>query len=504
MKPSLSTAGPQARPGPETSIYRRAGGSGGQASSAVSPCEPKACQTRFVTIERAYRLRVYPTRAQAAQLARLGGACRWVWNWALARRSEAYKADGTRLNWVALSREFTALRAAPETAWLGDLPREPFKQVLRDQEQAFANFFAKRARYPNFKRRCLQMALRFMLDQRKEQVERGTGRWAWVKLPGLGRVKLRRTEPLVGRLRNVTFSRDAAGHWYACMAADGVPAPEAPTPMLDAVGVDLGVGSVAVLSDGRKFAASRELEAQQRRLRRYQRRFARQRDAAARAAGLDPSKPLPKGTRLDLSNRAKRQQQRIGRLHVRVAATRNDQLHKVSTAIVREAAVIAVEDLNVKALARSGYYRAFRRRFGSAAIGELRRQLDYKGAWHGRAVVEVDRFFPSSKTCSACGHRQAAMPLSVRRWTCPACGTDHDRDVNAAVNLCTEGLRLLASPEGAATAGTAGSHARGVSRALRASSTGGKAGTLKREAARKRSCGCSRATHQCELHMLCV
>lgn len=443
-----------------------------------------------MTIERAYRLRVYPTRAQAAQLARLGGACRWVWNWALARRSEAYKADGTRLNWVSLGRELTTLRAGPETAWLGELPRVPLEQVLRDQEKAFAAFFAKRARYPNFKRRRPQVALRFKVDQTRAErvVERGNdgGRWAYVNLPGLGRVKLRRTEPLVGRLRNVTFSRDAAGHWYACMAADGVPVPEAPAPLLDAVGVDLGVGSVAVLSDGRKFAASRELEAQQRRLRRYQRRFSRQRDAAARAAGLDPSKPLPKGTRLDLSNRAKRQQQRIGRLHVRIAATRNDQLHKVSTAIVREAAVIAVEDLNVKALARSGYYRAFRRRFGSAAIGELRRQLDYKAAWYGRAVVEVNRFFPSSKTCSACGHRQAAMPLSVRRWTCPACGADHDRDVNAAVNLCTEGLRLLAFPEGAATAGPAGSHARGVSRALRASSTGGKADTMNREVVRKR------------------
>lgn len=450
-----------------------------KAKVMLSP-ETDAAAKKFV-VKRAYRLRVYPTRSQAAKLARLGGACRWVWNWALERRSKAYKTDGTRLNWNALSRELTALRHAPDTAWLGELPRDPLSQVLRDQEKAFDAFFKKRARYPQVKRHSFQVAMRFTLDQQREQVERGDGRWATVHLPGLGRVKLRRTEALEGRLRNATFLRDAAGHWHASMAADGVPAPATVAPVLDAVGVDMGLGSVAVLSDGRKFAASRELEVQQRRLRRYQRQFSRQRDAAARAAGLDPAKPLPKGTHLSVSNRARRTQLRIGQLHVRTSAIRQHELHAISAAVVRDAAVIAVENLNIKALARSGYYRSFRRRFGSAAIGELRRQIDYKAAWHGRAVIEVDRFFPSSKLCSACGHRQAAMPLSVRRWTCPACGTVHDRDINAAVNLCVEGLRLIANPTNAATSESEESYARGVSRAERASNTGGSADTMNRE-----------------------
>ncbi|EQD27422.1 transposase, IS605 OrfB family, partial [mine drainage metagenome] len=122
------------------------------------------------TTARAYRLRVYPSRAQRLVLGRLFGAARFVWNWALARRSDAYQADQSKLNWVALSREFTALRHAPETAWLAELPREPFNQVLRDQERAFANFFAQRAKYPRFRRRGAQASVRFTLDQRRTQV----------------------------------------------------------------------------------------------------------------------------------------------------------------------------------------------------------------------------------------------------------------------------------------------------------------------------------------------
>ena len=164
------------------------------------------------TRERAYRLRAYPTRAQQRAIGRLIGAARFVWNWALSRRSEAYHADQTRLNWIALSRELTALKRAAETAWLAQLPREPFNQVLRDQERAVTNFFGKRAKYPRFRRRGGKASVRFTLDQRRAQVARGSGkeRWAYVELPGLGRVKLRRTEALLGRLRSVTLSRDAA------------------------------------------------------------------------------------------------------------------------------------------------------------------------------------------------------------------------------------------------------------------------------------------------------
>ena len=411
--------------------------------SEAAPAEAVSTIKRAYRL-RAYRLRVYPTRSQARTLAQLAGATRFVWNWALDRRTEAYRADGTKLNWVALSREFTVLRAAPDTAWLGALPREPFNQVLRDQERAFAAFFAKRAKYPRFRRRGAPHGLRFTLDQRREQVERGDegDRWARVNLPGPGTLKLRRTEALSGRLRSITL-RCEAGAWYASITADGVPVPVAAPAARAAIGVDIGLKDLIVRSDGVRVPAPAALRAQLGRLRRYQRHYVRQRDAAARRQGLDPAQPFPKGTRIEVSNRMRRTQQRVADLHARIAAVRREALHRATTDLVRNAGVIALEDLAVKAMSRAMGRRGFRRSVANAAPGELRRQITYKAQWSGRTLSVVGRWYPSSKTCSACVAVNKALQLKDRRWTCPACGTEHDRDSNAAVNIEREGLRLL-------------------------------------------------------------
>lgn len=417
------------------------------------------------TLERAYRLRAYPTRRQQRLLGRLFGATRFVWNWALARRAEAYKTEQPQLNWVLLSRELTVLRAARETAWLGELPREPFNQVLRDQERAFANFFAQRACYPRFRRRGGKASVRFTLDQRREQIQRGMNqeRWALVQLPGLGRVKLRRSEALEGRLRSVTLARDGAGRFFASITADRVPLAEAPAAATYAVGVDVGLRALAVVHDGqraRSVLAPKALAGRLARLRRYQRRQSRQIAAQMRSQGLDPSKPCPKGVRLGVSRRRCRTGARIAREHTRIGDLRRDVLHRASTGLVREAEVIAIEQLRVRAMVRGMGRRAFRRSVHDAALGELRRQITYKGARAGRRVVRVDALYPSSKTCSGCGAVNAALKLE-KHWVCPSCGAHHDRDVNAAKNLRAEGLRLLAvssSPTGERP----GSDARGV------------------------------------------
>ena len=407
--------------------------------SEAAPAEAVA------TIERAYRMRAYPTRVQVRTLAQLAGATRFVWNWALDRRRTAYRADGTKLNWIALSREFTALRVAPDAAWLGDLPREPFNQVLRDQERAFAAFFAKRAKYPRFRRRGAPNGLRFTLDQRREQVERGDegARWARVSLPGLGVLKLRRTEVLAGRLRSITLRREG-GAWYASITADGVQAPACAPATRAAIGVDIGLKDLVVRSDGVRVPAPAALRAQLGRLRRYQRHYVRQRDAAARRQGLNPAQPFPKGTRIEVSNRMERTRRRVAELHARIGAVRREALHRATTDLVRSAQVIAIEDLAVKAMARGMGRRGFRRSVANAAPGELRRQVAYKAQWAGRTLSVVDRWYPSSKTCSACGAVNKALTLNQRHWTCPACGAEHDRDDNAAINLEREGLRLLA------------------------------------------------------------
>ena len=193
-------------------------------------------------------MRVYPSPAQARVLAQLLGATRHVWNWALERRTRAYREAGESLNWFTLSRELTVYRRRENRAWLAALPRDPLVQVLRNQERAFAAFFAKHSAYPTFKRKGGPASVRFTLDQRRQQVRDDGGRWARVSLPGVGELKLRRTEPLVGRLRSITLQRDGAGRWFAALTADQVPAPVVTMPSEHAVGLDAGLRELLVVA----------------------------------------------------------------------------------------------------------------------------------------------------------------------------------------------------------------------------------------------------------------
>jgi len=410
------------------------------------------------------RLRLKP--AQERQLLRLFGARRFVWNWAIRRKEDAWRADGTKLNAVSLSREFTQLKASPKTAWLAELPREPFNQTLRDFDKAWSNFFAGRAKRPHRKRFGTVNSARFTLDQRRDLVDREGGR---VQLDGIGKVRFRVSEAMPGRLRSVTVSRDPAGRWFGSFTADGVPALASrigADAIVDAIGIDLGLKDAAVISNGethRKVAAPKHLAAQKKRLRRYQRSYCRQRDAAMVRQGLDPAKRIPKGTRITVSNRMRRRKAQIGALHAKIGDLRRNHQHQLTSSAVAGAAVIAIEDLNVKGMARGMGRRAFRRSVGDAGLGEIRRQLAYKATWRGRVLVAVGRFYPSSKTCSACGHVHAGLMLSDRHWTCIGCGAAHDRDINAAINIRREGLRLLAEgtgPEGR-TRRSRGTEARG-------------------------------------------
>jgi len=547
--PLTDTADPWADP----TVSAAANASDPAASGlAPAPVNPRA-RKRVVrpkipgTIERAYRMRVYPTQDQAHQLARLLGATRFVWNWALDRRTTAYRTEGIEMDWLMLSKEMTELRRAPATAWLSEMPREPFNQVLRNHDKAFAAFFAGRSKYPKFHSRRSQTGIRFTLDQRRQQVtgtgvgmgtgtnadtDTGTGtgtntainpspgvrqhrsrnqnqnqrrgrnkrqntapgatagtsvhagtgpgpkkanpRWAYVSLPGLGTLKLRRTEVLLGCLRSITLRLE--GHaWVATITADRVPMPTSkyvPTlaanpsaALRPAIGVDVGMKTWVVRSDRVTVAIPDALQLNQARLRRYQRHFSRQQDAAIRRHGLDPKKPLPKGTRLTPSNRMRQTSYRLARIHARIAALRRHLLHQLTTDLVRSAQVIAIEDLALQAMGRGmGRGRGgkgFRRNLSNVAFGELRRQLAYKAQWAQRQLVVVDRWFPSSKTCSACGAINRHLTLQQRTWTCPACHGVHDRDRNAALNLEREGLRraAIAAELAAAAAAAAASGA---------------------------------------------
>ena len=304
------------------------------------------------------------------------------------------------------------------------------------------------------------MAARFTLDQRRTQVDRDAGT---VQLYRIGKVRFRVTQPLIGRLRSVTVSRDSAGRWFAAFTADGVPLATPVPAQHTALGVDLGLKDTAALSTGQIVQAPKYLAAKQAKLRRYQRSYSRQRDAALTRMGINPNKRIPKGTRIPVSGRMRRRKMQIGTLHARIANARCNHQHQLTTRVVNAANVIAIEDLNVKAMSRS-MRRPFRRSVSDAGLGEIRRQMTYKTIWHGRHLSVVDRFFPSSQLCSTdgCDYRHRNLQLHERQWQCPQCHTKHHRDSNAAKNIENDGLRLLAQtgPDGH-TPRAKGTNARG-------------------------------------------
>src|SRR6266702_2278845 len=362
------------------------------------------------SITRSYRIRAYPNGGQRRLLERWFGASRWLWNTALAIRSEAYRVFGRNLTGDDLSLWLTQWKRTAGHEWLAAVPATCLTQCLRNQDAAFRNFCARRARYPKFKRRSAAASLRFQ--------DVGTA-WARgvVSLPKLGSLKLAESLPKVERPGLVTLSRDAAGHYHVSFCA------EVETSVLRithrVVGVDLGLTHLATLSTGEKIPNPKRYHARLKYLRQQQRCLARRQ----------------KGSR-----RREKQRLRVARAHDRVRQERQCALHTLTTRLVREFDLIFIEDLNVKGMARGLHARALH----DVAFSEVRRQLTYKSAWYGKILETVDRWYASSKTCSECQYRLDVLRLDERQWTCPKCGICHDRDINAARNLLAEGLRQLA------------------------------------------------------------
>lgn len=373
-------------------------------------------------IQRSYQFRFYPNAVQTVLLAQFFGASRWVWNTALAWRSHCYKIAGEKVTGVDFSRELTWLKKLEPLAWLASVPATVLVQTLRDQDRAFANFFGKRARYPRFKRRSQGASIRFQLDQRVVMNAYRAGEF--LKLTGLGLLDVRWSRVPGGVPKMVTVRRDACGRYFVSfMVEEHVDPLPAST---KSVGVDLGVNDVVVTSDGRKTGNPKHLNRYKRRLKLAQRRLSRKR----------------KG-----SNRWRKQSKRVARIYARVAATRADFQHKLTTGLIRENGVIALENLNVRGMTASAkgtievpgkkvaQKAGLNRSILDAGFGEIRRQIEYKAKFYGRTIVLANRFAPTSKTCSECGAYQADMSLAVRMWTCPDCGAVNDRDSNAARNI---------------------------------------------------------------------
>lgn len=358
---------------------------------------------------RAYRFRFYPTTEQTTLLSKTFGCVRWVYNRALANRERLYLETGKGSTYNQDAKLLTEWKQ--EAPWLYEVSNVPLQQALRHLQTAYDNFFAKRSGRPQFKSKKDIQSATFMSNSFRWD---GENLWlAKMDEP----LPIRWSRHFKGEPSSVTVTLDKAGRYHISFLVDEDIAPL--PPVSQTVGIDCGIKRAIVLSHGESVENPRFFAKDERRLAKAQRRLARKQ----------------KGSK----NRAKARLQ-VARIHARIADRRRDWLHKLTTRLIRENQVVCVESLQVKNMVRN---HTLAKAIHDVAWGELIRQLKYKAKWYGRTIVEIDRWFPSSKTCHDCGHVMDKMPLSVREWVCPSCGTVHDRDENAARNIESEGLRLL-------------------------------------------------------------
>jgi putative transposase len=369
--------------------------------------------------KRAYRYRCYPTPEQASVLARTFGCARFVYNWALRLRTDAYYERQERVSYAVTSAALTLLKREPATAWLNEVSSVPPQQALRHLDRAFRNFFEGHAKYPAFHKKHGAQAAEYSASAFRWDAASHCLTLAKMDAP----LPIRWSRPLPDGAQpsTVTVSRDTAGRYFVSLLVEEEIAPL--PPVTPAVGLDLGLHDAVVLNTGEKVGNPRFFHRDAHRLAKAQRRLGKK--------------------QLGSKNRAKARR-KVARIHARIADRRRDFLHQLSTRLIRENQTICIESLHVKAMVK---HPTLAQAIHDVGWGELVRQLTYKAAWYGRTLVAVDKWYPSSKRCSACGHVLGSLSLDTRSWTCPECGSIHDRDVNAATNVLAAGRAVSACGE---------------------------------------------------------
>ncbi len=356
----------------------------------------------------AHKIALDPNNAQATYFDRAVGTARFAYNWALAewqRQYEACKADPSlpKPSQMALRRQLNGIKAE-QFPWMREVTKNAPQMAIIQLGQAFKNFFAGRAKHPKFRKKGLHDRFSLTNDQFSVDGSR-------IRIPNLGWVRMRETLRFTGKIMSATVSR-VADRWFVSITVDTPDSP--PLPKAEnqgAVGVDLGVLALATLSTGESIAGPKAHKALLSRLQRLSRSLSRK----------------VKG-----SENRKKAKLKLARLHARISDIRKDALHQLTTDLTRRFHTIGIEDLNVRGMVKN---RHLSRAVADMGFFEFRRQLEYKAVQRGVMIVVADRWYPSSKTCSNCGHKLEALSLSVREWSCPACGSIHNRDVNAAINL---------------------------------------------------------------------
>lgn len=370
-------------------------------------------------IDKAYKCRLYPNREQEVLINKTFGCCRRVYNLALELKKAAWEDERKNLSSYDLMKMLPRWKRV--LPWLKDASAQSLQQSIRDLDKAYQNFFrrVKRGEKPGYpkwksKRNPVQS---FRCPANRKAVEVIDDRH--VKLPKLGKVKCRITQPIEGRILNATVKRVPSGKYFVILCCTDVPEPEMPKGEIQVMGVDAGLRDLMIRSDGVKVPNPRFAKQIRRKLRREQRKLSRRKSG---------------------SSNWRKQKLKVARIYERIANQRRDHIHKATTEIVRRSQAVATEDLNVKGMAKD---RHIAYSVGDAGMAEAIRQLEYKCQWYGRDFVKVDRWFPSSKTCGCCGEVFKDLGRGDERWTCPSCGAHHDRDLNAARNIARQGEILL-------------------------------------------------------------
>lgn len=372
--------------------------------------------------EARYAYRFYPTDEQRLNLAQTFGCARFAYNWALQLRSDAYHDSKQTLRYGDTSSALSVLKKTDEYAWLNDVSSVPVQQALRHLDKAYQRFFRGEAKFPSFKAKRSRQSAEYTKSAFRLK-DSGTDGQPIVYLAKQNTpIKIRWSRPLPSAPTSLTVIRDSAGRYFVSFVVRVEPVKL--SPKTKAVGIDMGLTHAVITSDGWKAHNPKYLQRDLAKLRRAQKKLSRK----------------EKG-----SKNWHKQRQKVAKVYAKIVDRRTDYAHKLTTRLVRENGVICMETLRVQNMMCN---RCLARSIGDVSWGMIAQQLEYKAAWYGRDLVKIDQWFPSSKRCSDCGSLQSMMPLNIREWVCPDCGSVHDRDVNAALNVLAAGQAVIASRQG--------------------------------------------------------
>ena len=372
-------------------------------------------------MKKAHKIRIYPNKTQQIQFQKTFGCVRFYWNFLLDQRMTNYKMKKENSDYQENKTTYASLKKMEEFSWLKEIEAQPLSQITMDLNKAYKNTFKSGFGFPKFKskkksKKSYRTAMGMKVDGQHFYVSK------------VGWVKMAETLRFNGKLMNVTISQSKSGKYFATFLVDTENYTK--EPVEQSIGLDLGLTHFCITSEGEKIDNKKFYRSLEKRLIIEQRKLSKRLEVAKKH-----------NRKLNDCKNYQKQKLKVARIHEKIYNQRNDFLHKLSSKLTDENQIICIEDLNVKGMVKN---HNLAKSISGVSWSEFVRQLDYKCAWKGRTLVKVDRFFPSSQLCSSCGHKDGKKELSIREWICSSCHAIHDRDINASINIRTEGLSGIA------------------------------------------------------------